>query len=276
MDSTITKYEQGANLPHSDQSPNRGTYESAKFVGYYTSFADLFPAEAKIFSDFSTQFSGRVLDIAIGGGRTTRALLPKAKHYWGSDYSEGMVRAAQAAFPTAELRQLDMRDAPKVYAGQQFDAILISYNGIDLIPWEDRCALLKGLPSLLAPDGVFVFSAHDLANADAQRGFHLRPDLRQTLKTIYNPRSLARFLIRTPPWFLRAWGNRIRNRHLEKDFDGYSYLNDSGEDFGLLTTYVSTAKQVEVLKSCGYTKIEVLQPWLVKEQRYFNYFTCQR
>jgi SAM-dependent methyltransferase len=262
-------------LPDFDKSPNRATYESAKFVGHYAGFEELFPAEAKIFTDFSKQFSGRVLDIAIGGGRTTRALLPKAKQYFGSDYSEGMVRAAQAAFPSAELRQLDMRDAPKVYAGQQFDAIVISFNGIDLISWEDRCTLLQGLPALLAPNGVFVFSVHDLANADKQRGFHLRPDLRETLHTIYKPRSLARFIIRTPSWFLRAWGNRIRNRHLEKDFDGYSYLNDSGEDFGLLTTYVSMAKQTEVLKSCGYTKIQILQPWLQNEQRYFNYFTCQ-
>jgi SAM-dependent methyltransferase len=262
-------------LPHVEQSPNRATYESAKFVGVYASFEDLFPAEAKIFTDFSTQFGGRVLDIAVGGGRTTRALISRAKHYSGLDYSAGMVRVTQAAFPQAELRQLDMREVPKVYAGQQFDAILISFNGIDYISWEDRCALLKALPSLLAPNGVFVFSVHDLANADAQRGFHLRPDFRETLRTVYKPRSLMRLAIRMPPWFLRAWGNRVRNRHLEKDFDGYSYLNDSGEDFGLLTTYVSMAKQTEVLKSCGYTKIQILQPWLKSEQAYFNYFTCQ-
>jgi SAM-dependent methyltransferase len=263
-------------LPHFDQSPNRATYESAKFVGHYASFEDLFPAEAQIFEQYQQQFSGRVLDIAIGGGRTTRALLPKAKHYAGLDYSEGMVRAAQKVFPTAELRTMDMRDVPREYAGQTFDAILISFNGIDLISWEDRCALLKALPALLAPSGVFVFSAHDLANANAQRGFRLRADLAATLRTAYKPRSLARLAIRFPPWFLRAWGNRVRNRHLEKDFDGYAYLNDSGEDYGLLTTYVSTSKQIDVLKSCGYSRVEVLQPWLQTEQRYFNYFTCQR
>jgi len=58
-------------------------------------------------------------------------------------------------------------------------------------------------------------------------------------------------------------------------FDGYAYLNDSGENFGLLTTYTATDLQVNVLKQAGYKDIQVLQPWLQKEAASFNYFGCR-
>ena len=91
-------------------SPNRATYESAEYVGRYTRQESLLPAEEKIFQRYEHNFSGAVLDIAIGAGRTTKVLLPRARRYIGVDLSQGMVEAARRHFGTADLRVLDMRE----------------------------------------------------------------------------------------------------------------------------------------------------------------------
>ncbi|MEP7242594.1 MAG: class I SAM-dependent methyltransferase [Gammaproteobacteria bacterium] len=257
------------------QSPNHATYQKREFVERYRKAQDLFPSEEKIFRDYDRQFRGNVLDIAIGMGRTTRPLLAQASRYVGLDFSEVMVCAARKIFPAADIRVLDMRDVPRVFAGERFDAILISFNGLDYIPWEDRCTLLLALRTLLSSEGVLVFSSHDLADKEHQSGFYLRPDLAQTWKMAYRPRAFARLLLRLPRWLLKAAGNRLRNRRLEQTFDGYAYLNDSGEDYGLLTVYVSTSRQLDLLGGFGYSAVEVLQPWLRVQQDSFNYFVCR-
>ena len=53
----------------------------------------------------------------------------------------------------------------------------------------------------------------------------------------------------------------IQHRRLRKKqvfFDGYAYLNDGGDNFGLLTTYTATQLQVNVLKEAGYIVPQVL------------------
>jgi len=262
-------------LPRSGTSLNRSTYQRSEFVERYRKAQELFPSEEKIFRDYDRQFSARVLDIAIGMGRTTRPLATRASRYVGLDFSEVMVHAARKIFPDADLRWLDMREVPREFSGERFDAILISYNGLDYISWEERCALLHALHSLLAPDGVLVFSTHDLADRPRQSGFYLRPDLAETWKVAYRPRAFARLVRRLPSWLIKAVRNRRRNRRLEQAFDGYAYLNDSGEDYGLLTVYVSTPKQIDILRACGYSAIEVHQPWLRPKQEAFNYFVCR-
>ena len=262
-------------MPTPSISLNHATYQKAEFVERYRKAQDLFPAEEKIFHDCKRQFGGNVLDIAIGMGRTTRALLGRAKRYVGLDFSRVMADAARGIFPAADIRTLDMRDVPREFAADRFDAILISYNGLDYISWEDRCVLLKALRPLLSLDGVLVFSTHDLDDSVRASGFHLRPDLAKSWETAYHPRAFARLLLRLPPWLLKAGRNRRRNRRLQKTMDGYSYLNDSGEDYGLITVYVSTPKQIAVLEASGFRNIEVLQPWLRTEQESFNYFICR-
>src|SRR5262245_39889139 len=132
---------------------NRVTYESARIVGQYANFEDLYPAESLILSRFSEQFHKSILDIGVGAGRTTRVLLPQCERYVGIDYSAPMINQSRARFPGADLRVMDMRELPRTFANERFDAILISFNAIDCISWDDRCALLAALPGLLTPDG---------------------------------------------------------------------------------------------------------------------------
>ncbi len=256
---------------------NSATYRSSRVVKSYADSEQLFPAETEIFGRYSRQFSGAVLDIAMGAGRTTRVLAPRAERYVGFDFSAGMVSLAKARFPEADLRQLDMRETPHAFAGQRFDAILISFNGIDYISWEDRNTLLAALREMLRPDGVLAFSTHDLETVNENRGFRIRADLRPDWRELCSkPLTGAKKLVKLPVWMARALPNYLKYRSLEKIFDGFAYVNDSGENYGLLTCYVSSARQIGVLEAAGYRNIAVTQPWLTSEQAAFNYFACTR
>ncbi len=260
---------------------NVSTYSSARVVRSYKSSRGLFPAEHEVINRYRSNFTGDVLDIAIGAGRTTEVLAGISQRYVGIDYSEAMVSAASGVVMgrvarRTQLLTLDMRDVPDRFSGQRFDAIFISYNGIDYIPWGDRNVLLRGLRSLLKESGVLVFSTHDLSMQDSERRFKIREDLRIDGKLVRSlPVSAALRLARLPLWLLRALPNRWRNRRLERHFGDYAYVNDMGENYGVVTTYVSREAQIEKLAACGYRHVEVLHPWLNDQYTSFNYFICR-
>ena len=211
------------------------------------------------------------------GQGVLRAHPPRAERYVGFDFSAGMVSLAKACFPETDLRQLDMRETPQAFAGQRFDAILISFNGIDYISWEDRNTLLAALREMLSPHGVLAFSTHDLDAVNENRGFRIRADLRPNWRELRsNPLTGAKKLAKLPFWMARALPNYLKHRSLEKIFDGFAYVNDSGENYGLLTCYVSTARQIAVLEAAGYRNVAMMQPWQTSEQAAFNYFVCTR
>lgn len=256
---------------------NRATYRSARVVRSYRQLDELFPAEEQIFTRFEKQFSGDVLDIAIGGGRTTNVLWPRAASYVGFDFSQGMVDLARGRYPEADIFQMDMRETPRRLAGRTFHAIVISYNGIDYISWEERNALLAALGTMLNPGGVLAFSTHNLAVMRGDRRFEIRADLRPDVATLLrSPGSFLAKSAKLPVWLAKAWPNYRRNRRHEKFLGDYAYVNDSGENYGLLTLYVEQRLQVLTLKERGFSTVEVLQPWLREEPAAFNYFMAMR
>ncbi len=212
----------------------------------------------------------------MGAGRTTRVLAPRAERYVGFDFSAGMVSLAKACFPETDLRQLDMRETPQAFAGQRFDAILISFNGIDYISWEDRNTLLAALREMLSPHGVLAFSTHDLDAVNDNRGFRIRADLRPNWRELRSsPLTGAKKLASSRSGW-PAQFRTLEHRSQNKISDGFAYVNDSGENYGLLTCYVSTARQIAVLEAAGYRNVAMMQPWQTSEQAAFNYFVCTR
>lgn len=254
---------------------NLSTYAQQGTVKSYRGFDELFPAERYIFEKFDRLFRADVLDIAVGIGRTTGYLLPISRSYVGIDFSLGMVAETRVRFPGADVRQLDMRDIPKTLAGRTFDAILISFNGIDYIAYAERNRLLASLRGLLNPGGVLAFSTHDRSVAALERGFRIRPDLRPQMSLLRSaPAEWLTRLIKAPLWTAKTLPRYWRNRKFEQQFDDYAYINDIGENYGLITTYVSTQAQVDTLRSCGFCDIEVLHPWGDIRASAFNYFVC--
>jgi hypothetical protein len=110
-----------------------------------------------------------------------------------------------------------------------------------------------------------------------KRRFEVRADLRPDFSTLLrNPKRFLLNSAKLPIWMAKAWPNYRRNRKYEKSFGGYAYINDSGENYGLLTLYVEQGLQVQSLKDSGFPTVEVLQPWLTDESAAFNYFLAVR
>ncbi|HEX8097379.1 MAG TPA: class I SAM-dependent methyltransferase, partial [Pyrinomonadaceae bacterium] len=181
----------------------------------------------------------KLLDIGIGGGRTTKYLLEISKDYTGIDYTPGCVEAARKKYPEARILCRDARDL-KEFAGAEFDFALFSFNSIDYVPHEDRLKVLSEILRVLKPGGFFMFSTH---NRD-YRHFNKQPweeglrfDVGYLKSCLYSLYYLPRHL--------------GMKRH-EVYTDEYAIINDNAHGFSLLAYYIGTAEQVRQLESVGY------------------------
>lgn len=140
---------------------NLDVYVRPKIAQWYATQSELLKAEITAF-DIARPIweNGRVLDMGVGGGRTTESFA-KAAAYIGADYSQAMVDAAKQRYPTHEFRQVDARDL-SAFADESFDFVLFSYNGLDCVGHADRLQVLAEVHRVVRPGGVFMFSSHNM------------------------------------------------------------------------------------------------------------------
>lgn len=145
---------------------NLNVYRKKEQVYVYSSHEFIFPAEEIIFSEYrDTLVNCDVLDIGVGGGRTTRFIEPFCKSYLGIDYSSEMVDACKKRFSYLSgdsILHYDARDIKNL--NKNFDFILFSFNGVDYMGHEDRLDFLQSVYKVLNPGGFFFFSSHSLCN----------------------------------------------------------------------------------------------------------------
>ena len=102
-----------------------------------------------------------ILDLGVGGGRTTPYLSQKAARYVGVDYSEEMVQSCRRKFPELEFQVCDASDLSG-FSDSSFDAIVIAFNGLDCVsPAERRRQCLRECARVLRAGGVLIFSSHN-------------------------------------------------------------------------------------------------------------------
>ena len=104
----------------------------------------------------------RALDVACGTGKTTLPLVDRGYCVAACDISDGMIQQARRNYPEhAEAFVVaDMRDLPDLGV---FDLVLCLDDAINCLPSaRDLEATFAGVRRLLAPRGVFAFSAHSL------------------------------------------------------------------------------------------------------------------
>lgn len=104
---------------------------------------------------------GRALDLACGTGGHALALARRGHAVAASDLDAAMIALARRAFAAsgipADLATLDLRDAPKAYAGERFDLVYCIGNSlVHLTGAGEIAALLSGLRPLVAPGGALV------------------------------------------------------------------------------------------------------------------------
>ena len=228
---------------------NRRAWNSGRVAQSYVGRNHLFPAELAILGELWHELAGqRVLDLGVGGGRTTAFLLALTDDYVGVDYSDAMVAIARAANPTADIRVGDARDLSDLPAAS-FAFALFSFNGIDYLPYEDRGRAIREVHRLLVPGGYFAFSTHNLNTLGGREtGVYRRLPIGMSLNPIRSGVRLTRWVASSRT----RYANFRRLRPLEHSGDGYAVLNDGAEDYALLTTYVDPHGQCVELERCGF------------------------
>ena len=145
---------------------NQKIYCNPAIVNYYQSLSELQPAEIILLEKLRPQLSQfKMLDIGIGGGRTTTHFAPLVGDYYGIDYAGEMINACQKKFirtlPKANFQILDARDLSQ-FADNSFDLILFSFNGIDYVEHGDRLKILSEVARVGKSNAYFAFSSHNL------------------------------------------------------------------------------------------------------------------
>lgn len=122
-------------------------YATLQFPGtYYLAFRDL-PALV-----WRYKHGGRALDFGCGAGRSTRFLKNLGLEVTGADISQAMIDQARTFDPSGEYYLVRDNVAEK-FAPGSFDVILAAFT-FDNIPTDEaKVAALKGLSTVLAPDG---------------------------------------------------------------------------------------------------------------------------
>ena len=160
---------------------NLKTFRDEAVVRHYVRSTGLQGAEIGILSRIQSTFRHkRILDIGVGGGRTTLALLNISKDYIGIDISPEMITECRRCYPSIAFEVCDARELSR-FPNESFDLVFFSYNGIDSIGHSDRLRALREIYRVLARGGAFAFSSHN------RRGLIRRP-----------MRSASAFITRKP------------------------------------------------------------------------------
>jgi SAM-dependent methyltransferase len=203
----------------------------------------LFAAEAMILLRYRDAFAGkRVLDLAVGSGRTTRYLAPFAADYLGIDVSPAMLALARARYANVRFADMDLREIGKLQP-ESFDFIFGPWNILSAFSHDERIQLIRRVHDLLSPGGLFAFSAH---NRDWKYagGHPLSKPLR--------PRNVIDAL------HPMSWVNYLSRRSLRSENADCAVFNDEAHRWQGVFYYISRDAQVRQLEACGFEFLEAL------------------
>ncbi len=139
---------------------NLQIYDAPEVAAHYAALDYLTPCERLLFETYVAPGSA-VLDLGVGGGRTTSYLAQRASRYVGVDYAAAMVTACQAKFPGLEFVVADAANLA-AFPDASFDVVVFAFNGIDyVLPDESRRSCFEHVHRVLKAGGVVIFSSHN-------------------------------------------------------------------------------------------------------------------
>jgi ubiquinone/menaquinone biosynthesis C-methylase UbiE len=118
------------------------------------------PCERLLFSVYISPGMA-ILDIGVGGGRTSQYLARNASRYVGIDFAPEMVRICRRKYPQWEYLEAPATDLSPLQS-ESFDVAVLSYNMLDdLIPDENCWRCLRECHRVLREDQLLIFSSHN-------------------------------------------------------------------------------------------------------------------
>ncbi len=100
---------------------NFEVFNSPEVVSYYASRDGVTSCEAFLFDKYIGPGKS-ILDLGVGGGRTSSYLSRNAVRYVGADYADHMVLACRSKFPELESRRMDASDLSH-FPAMSFDVV---------------------------------------------------------------------------------------------------------------------------------------------------------
>jgi SAM-dependent methyltransferase len=227
------------------ESLNRKTMRDS--VRWYSTYDELNAPERTAFAAVAAQFSNkRILDLGVGAGRTTPALLQISSNYTGIDYVPEMVAQCRNRFAGVRFEHADARSMQQ-FADRSFDLIVFACNGVSMVDHAGRKAILNEVRRLLDVGGVFIFSTYNRNSDEHDRGFEL-----PAFTPSWNPLRLgvraARFMVD----LVRGLGNRLRYRRYEVRTEEYTIRNDRCHHYATMLYYISMENQFKQLLQAGF------------------------
>lgn len=218
---------------------NLDVYEQDEVVDSYAGSDYLTPAESGIITTLKPLWTGHLLDMGIGAGRTTHHLAPLAARYEGMDYSRKMVDYCRARFSTLSNASFLQDDARvlSAYEAATFDTAFFSFNGIDCVDYEGRNAVLRQVNRVLKPGGHFIFSFHNTGYLHRLYSYHWA---KNPLYWLWNLKRMRRV----------KQVNGPESRYAGRP---YFILKDGGENFQLDILYIAPEQQEADLDDAGFT-----------------------
>jgi SAM-dependent methyltransferase len=256
---------EGRKLKTDIVSHNRALFGHQSVVERYRRVDELQPPEAAIISRIGREFSDkRILDLGVGGGRTTPYLLDISKNYIGIDFSPAMIAACQARYPTVSFAVGDARDLSR-FPVASFDLVMFSQNGIDCIDHAGRLQALAEIRRILTSDGAFIFSS---------RNRHFKFPRPWDIRRLQQQPNLFR---RPLPLFerLRTYGAGIYHylRHWSQEDHTEEYTIGTSEfsNYDTLLYAISIDAQLKQLRRIGFQEVVVVgykDPRLLRPDEY--------
>ena len=232
-------------------------YNDPKVVRFYKDHGRLGPVEAALLARVKEEVQGQpILDIGIGGGRTTPYLLQISQAYTGIDFSESMIQTGREKFPGVDLLTCDARDLSRFRNGQ-FAAVFFFGVGIDDMTGADRLLVLKEIHRVLRRHGTFILASHNLDAPNRVSG------VVNGLRLSGNPLIfIADSFLRVRSWISHCRGklwNIVHNK-------GHAVCMDYDDCFAeqakigviLKTYYMRRSAQIRQLIENGFLEVEAL------------------
>ncbi len=217
----------------------------ADVVRHYRSGGHTDPGEARALEAVGERRHGTVLDLGVGGGRSTGLLASGAASYVGIDVAPPMLELARRQHPEVDLRLGDARDL-RDFPDGSFDLVLFSFNGIDALDHAGRRTAVEEMARVLAPDGRVVLSS---LNRDGV-SFDERPWTIRSRRPVGVARELA-LLVRHPVSFLRSLRWYRQTRHDAVDGPDWAMRPMRAHEFRFVVHFAAVPDTVRLLDDGG-------------------------
>jgi ubiquinone/menaquinone biosynthesis C-methylase UbiE len=224
---------------------NYQVYLARGIVQHYSQLRQLQPAEQTILDLLGNEWASmKMLDIGVGGGRTTQHFSGVVQEYVGIDYSQEMIAACQTRFPQSSQsssvsRVFELGDARDMrqFEDNSFDFILFSFNGLDSLSHLDRLQVFQEIGRIGKSGGYFFFSSHSLQGLE--REFNWRKQISLNPLTTYV--NLVMFGL------LRFFNRSISSQQIKSS--DHEIIQDESHNFRLKQYYIRPQEQINQLQA---------------------------